>query len=118
MPKRVRFTSNIKPARLPTCSVEENVEVIATGTGIANATSRQITPTDFKPLEFAVLKTLPFAVCQNAYRHSQWSDRFICAYDSVNHQSACQGDSGGPLVTRSDGILVGVSNFVSQGKLC
>lgn len=62
------------------------------GTGIFNTSLKEVTQSDLKDLEFAVLKTLPPAVCQNAYHFLEWSEQFICAYDSVNHQATCQGD--------------------------
>lgn len=74
------------------CSAPENVEAVHMGTGIYNTSLKEVTQNDLKDLEFAVLKTLPPAVCQNAYHFLEWSEQFICAYDSVNHQATCQGD--------------------------
>lgn len=115
LPQRVKFTSQIKPAQLSMCSAPENVEAVHMGTGIFNTSLKEVTQNDLKDLEFAVLKTLPPAVCQNAYRFLEWSENFICAYDSVNHQATCQGDSGGPLMLGN--TVIGVSNFVSQESL-
>lgn len=120
LPSPVKFTANIQPVRLPTtCAVPESDEVVSMGTGDhSRLSSSEIKgpPKSFRPLEFAVMKLLPAAVCQNAYRFIEWTNEFICAYDSVNHQAACPGDSGGPLVTRSDGTLIGVTSFASQGN--
>lgn len=85
-------------------SVSDYIDTIAVGTGKNSS-----------QLEYAVLKLLSFEDCQYAYVSVSWNDAFICAYDSINHQSTAQGDSGGPLISSQDGSLIGISNFVSLG---
>lgn len=85
-------------------SVSDYIDAIAVGTGKNSS-----------QLEYAVLKLLSSEDCQYAYVLVSWNDAFICAYDSINHQSTAQGDSGDPLLSSQDGSLIGISNFVSIG---
>lgn len=113
MPIKVQFSWYIQPVLLPkTCETNENIEVIAMGNG-ATSNTGIVSP----QLQFAVLKTLPMKTCRKKFSFLFWRKSVICAIDKENGQSVCMGDSGGPLLRVSDRTLIGISSFITSGKL-
>lgn len=109
MPRKVHFSTNVRPVNLPTkCKSAENVDAIAMGKGV---TDEDALP---QQLRFAFLKTLSSNVCHQTFSKLSTVRSILCANGETAGSGICGGDSGGPLITRKDGILIGIASFIRE----
>ncbi|XP_043064510.1 serine protease 1-like [Drosophila ficusphila] len=107
----VTFTASIKKINLP--AIASSYSSYAGQTAIASGWGRtsDSVSASASTLQYAQLKVITNAVCQQTYGSSVVTSGVICVA-STNKVSTCQGDSGGPLALNSQ--LIGVTSFVSS----
>ncbi|XP_034109743.1 serine protease 1-like [Drosophila albomicans] len=109
----VSFTTYINKVVLPsianTYSTYAGQKAIASGWGKTSDSASGVTST----LQYQTFDVVSVATCQATYGSTVASSKVICIA-TPNKQSTCSGDSGGPLVLSSNGLLIGVTSFVSS----
>lgn len=64
-------------------------------------------------LNYARLPIIANSACASVYGSKVVTANTICV-STPSGASTCQGDSGGPLALASNGVLVGVTSFISK----
>lgn len=64
-------------------------------------------------LNYSSLPIIANSICSVTYGTKVITANTICV-STPSGTSTCQGDSGGPLALESDGVLIGVTSFVSS----
>lgn len=109
LPDGVKFSGNVRPAKLPTdCQSATDEDVIVAGAGIDRIHRTYSNP---PVLRYAYSHTISCA--SSCIGDDLDHNTLICA-QVVDSQSAYSGDSGGPLIREEDGTLIGVLSFVVE----
>ncbi|XP_011210983.2 serine protease 1-like isoform X2 [Bactrocera dorsalis] len=108
----VTYTSEISAIKLP--SISSSYATYAGSYAIASGWGRTSdTSSTSSSLNYARLPIIANSVCSATYGTKVVTANTICI-STPSGTSTCQGDSGGPLALESDGVLVGVTSFVSS----
>ncbi|KAH8259655.1 hypothetical protein KR026_008270, partial [Drosophila bipectinata] len=109
----VTYTSNIKNVPLPEVSSSYSTyagqTAIASGYGKISDAATSVA----NHLNYMDATVITNTVCQGTYGSLIITSGVICI-ETVKSISTCNGDSGGPLVLASNGVLIGVTSFVSS----
>ncbi|XP_034480511.1 serine protease 1-like isoform X2 [Drosophila innubila] len=109
----VGFTYYINKVALPALansySTYAGQRAIASGWGKTSDAAAGVT----NYLQYQTYDIISVDQCQRTYGSAVASKNVLCIA-TPNKSSTCQGDSGGPLVLVSNGVLVGVTSYVSS----